>query len=161
MPDNMYARYHRNAELRSRESEIIALYRLFKTDEEIAQQLHLDVTSVRVARASMTLPMLRTKSGRLFTPEMDAQLMAMRDDDGQGFRAIGKALGGITAAEVEVRHRLLTRVQDKKEATKHAATIPCIKCRRPFWSDDKRRVRFCKLCRNGIEVREGTGPFDF
>jgi hypothetical protein len=139
-------RADRNIQVESKKPAIVALYQQAKTDEEIASQLDLDVTAVRVARDGMFLPPHHSASGRLFNPEVDAQLLDLRDRKGHAFRQIGTSLG-YTSTDVQVRYRILKRLQERKAAASRQCTIPCMLCHRPFVSADRRRIRFCEPCR--------------
>lgn len=153
------ARTNRNVELRSKENQIAALYRELKSDEEIASHLHLAVPLVRAARTGMNLPPLRSSSGRLFTPETDVHLLDMRDRQGKAFRTIGQILGYL-AMDIEVRYRILKRMEEKAQASTYAATIPCKLCNKPFNSDDRRKIRFCLPCRTDVIPGLDSSPFD-
>jgi hypothetical protein len=87
------AQTDRIIEFRFKENEIAALYRQLKSDEEIAETLHLAVRTVRSTREGMGLPPLRSASGRLFTPDVDTKVVTLREENGWSFRAIGESLG--------------------------------------------------------------------
>jgi hypothetical protein len=153
------ARTNRNVELRTKENQIVTLYRQQKSDEEIATELHMAVPLVRATRDGMGLPPLRSSSGRLFTPEVDAKLLDMRERQGKSFRTIGEILGYM-AMDTEVRYRILKRLQERAPVSNYAATIPCKICRKPFVSEDRRKVRFCLPCRTDVVPALDCSPYD-
>lgn len=153
------ARTDRNVGLRLKENEIAALYQMQKSDDEIAEALQLAVPLVRATRDSMGLPPLRSASGRLFTPEADARIIQMRDKSGWSFRSIGASLG-YTPMDAEVRYRILKRLEDRAAAATHRATIPCMICRHPFTSEDRRKIRFCLPCRTDVVPVNDASPYD-
>jgi hypothetical protein len=148
-----------NVELRFRENEIAALYRQLKSDEEIADTLHLAVGHVRSTRDGMCLPPLRSASGRLFSPDVDTKVVTLRDDNGMSFRAIGESLGYL-AMDVEVRYRILKRLEGKRGGNPYEAVTPCKLCNKPFLSVDRRNVRFCQPCRSDVLPRLECSPYD-
>jgi hypothetical protein len=153
------ARSERNVELRFRENEIAALYRQIKSDEEIAEALQLAVGHVRATRDGMGLPPLRSASGRLFTPDVDIKVVTLREEKGMSFRAIGESLGYL-AMDVEVRYRILKRLEGKRGGNPYGAVIPCKLCNKPFLSVDRRNVRFCQPCRSDVLPRLECSPYD-
>lgn len=153
------ARTNRNVELRSKESAVVALYQMQKSDDEIAEALDIAVPLVRATRDGMGLPPLRSASGRLFTPEADAQIIQMRDKGGWSFRTIGNALGYM-AMDTEVRYRILKRLERRAPVTAQSATLPCMICHKPFVSEDRRKIRFCLPCRTDIVPVNDGSPYD-
>jgi hypothetical protein len=153
------ARTTRNIELHFKENEIAALYRLQKSDEEIAETLHLAVGLVRSTRDGMGLPPLRSCSGRLFTPDVDTDVVHLREDKGLSFRAIGEALGYM-AGDIEVRYKILKRLEWKSEGLPYKDVIPCKLCGRPFVSEDRRRIRFCLPCKTDEVPKLDCSPYD-
>lgn len=150
------ARTRRDVELRTKDSQIAALYGELKSDEEIANVLHIDAALVRSSRDSMGLPPLRSASGRLFVPEDDFRMLQLRDGQGKPFREIAQILGHLEM-DIEVRYRILCRLERKAESPK-PATIPCMICHKPFVSADRKRIRFCLACRKN-EVSHRDSPF--
>src|SRR4051812_38145436 len=124
------ARTTRNVDLHFKENEIANLYRLQKSDEEIAETLHLVVGLVRATRDGMGLPPLRSASGRLFTPDVDTNVVRLREGKGMSFRAIGEALG-YTVGDIEVRYRILKRLEWKSQGSPYKDVIPCKLCGKP------------------------------
>jgi hypothetical protein len=153
------ARSERNIELRFKENEIAALYQQLKSDEEIAEALHLAVGHVRATRDGMGLPPLRSASGRLFTPDVDTQVVTLREEKGMSFRAIGESLGHL-AMDIEVRYRILKRLEGKRSGNPYKEVIPCKLCSQPFLSADRRRVRFCQPCRSDVLPKLECSPYD-
>jgi hypothetical protein len=153
------ARPDRTIELRLKENEIAALYRQLKSDEEIAQTLHIEVRSVRATREGMGLPPLRSASGRLFTQDVDTKVVTLRDENGWSFRAIGESLGYL-AMDIQVRYRILKRLEGKHGGNPYKAVIPCMLCRKAFVSADRRKIRFCQPCRSDELPRLECSPYD-
>jgi hypothetical protein len=153
------ARSERNVELRFKENEIAALYRQLKSDEEIADALHLAVGHVRATRDGMGLPPLRSASGRLFTPYVDTKVVTLREEKGMSFRVIAESLGYL-AMDVEVRYRILKRLEGKRGGNPYKAVIPCKLCHKPFLSVDRRNVRFCQPCRSDVLPKLECSPYD-
>jgi hypothetical protein len=153
------ARTDRNVELHTKEKDIAALYRQLKSDEEIAGHLHIAVGLVRATRDSMGLPPLRSSSGRLFTPEIDTKLVQMREAHGWSFRNIGEKLGYLSM-DIEVRYRILKRLAGRSTPNPYKDVIPCMLCRGPFLSEDRRRVRFCLPCRSDELPKLDCTPYD-
>ena len=156
---SIQSRSARKVELRYKENEITALYQQFKSDEEIAEALHLAVGHVRAARNGMGLPPHRSASGRLFTPDVDTKVVTLRDDKGMSFRAIGDSLG-YPPMDVEVRYRILKRLEGKRGGDPYKDVIPCMLCRKDFLSADRRKIRFCQPCRSDVLPTLECSPYD-
>lgn len=149
----------RAVELATKENEIAALYRMCKSDEEIAAELDIAAALVKTTRDGMGLPPLRSSSGRLWTPDADRTLLRMRDVQGKFFSTIA-ALLGYSNIDVEVRYRILKRLEMRAATMSHKATIPCLLCRQPFVSEDRRKIRFCQPCRSDEVSKADSSPFD-
>jgi hypothetical protein len=156
---NNQARTSRNVEICFKENEIAALYQRLKSDEEIAKALHVGVGIVRAARDGMGLPPLRSSTGRLFTPDVDTEVVTLREENGWSFRAIGESLGYL-AMDIEVRYRILKRMEAKPAVSPYKAVIPCKLCNKPFVSDDRRKIRFCTPCRSDELPKLECSPYD-
>jgi hypothetical protein len=155
------ARTNRNVELHTKKNEIAFLYQQLKSDDEIAEQLHLAVPLVRATRDGMGLPPLRSKSGRLFTPDIDTRLVELRENSGLSYAKIGRMLGDYPAMDIQVRYNILKRLEEKVAKTSaYVATIPCILCRKPFVSEDRRKVRFCLPCRSDVVPKIDCCSYD-
>lgn len=159
MSINQSQRARRNAQIEGKKPAIAALYHQAKSDEEIASTLGLDILWVRLARDGMFLPPLRSASGALFTPEIDAKVMKLRNVNGLPFRQIATALS-FSPADIEVRYRILQRLQETKESASRQCTLPCMICRKPFVTPDRRRIRFCEPCRKGEVPARVSSPYD-
>jgi hypothetical protein len=153
------ARTTRNIDLHFKENEIAALYKQQKSDEEIAQELHIAAGLVRATRDGMGLPPLRSCSGRLFTPDVDTDVVRLREDKGMSFRSIGEALGYM-AGDIEVRYKILKRLEWKSEGTPYKDVIACKLCGKPFVSEDRRRIRFCQPCKTNELPKLDCSPYD-
>lgn len=149
----------RAVELAAKENEIAALYRMCKSDEEIASELDIAASLVKTTRDGMGLPPLRSSSGRLWTPDADRTLMRMRNVQGKFFSTIA-ALLGYSAIDTEVRYRILTRLETRAATLSYKATIPCLLCRQDFVSADRRKIRFCQPCRTDAVPQADSSPFD-
>lgn len=62
--------------------------------------------------------------------------------------------------DIEVRWRILTRLENRAPTRAKAATIPCKVCRQPFNSADRTRIRFCLPCRTNVVPGLDGSPYD-
>lgn len=153
------ARIVRTMEMRAQEGEILVLYRQQKSDQDIAEALHIRVGLVRATRDSMGLPPWRSYSGRLFTMEVDTRLLAMRDEKGLPFRVIGETLG-YAAADLSSRYTVLKRLESKRAPNPYKTVVACLLCGQGFLSEDRRKFRFCRRCKTNELPKLDCSPFD-
>lgn len=124
-------------------------------DNEIAELLGLKVRVVEQTRSRIGIaPKWGSQGGHEFTPEEDEQILHRREKQHFTIGSIARDLG-IAPSMVMSRYELLVRLRDQRERAAKREEIPCIKCRTPFITTDRKRDRYCGGCRKWVE-RLGT-----
>lgn len=146
---NKRVRKQRNARLAANEQAIVAMCLAGQSDQEIAAILDVGVRGVANTRARARIaPRWGTRTGRPFTPEDDALILAMRDDVGREFLAIRAALGNKwPCATICSRYEMLKRLQGAEPETVYTELVCLGPCRRRFKSPDRVRIRMCDECK--------------
>jgi hypothetical protein len=62
--------------------------------------------------------------------------------------------------DIEVRYRILKRLEGKRSDDPYEAVIPCKLCSKPFLSGDRRKIRFCQPCRSDVLPNLDCSPYD-
>lgn len=89
-----------------------------------------------------------------WTPEQDAMLIDLRDNQGKTFAYIAARVGH-GAKKCGARYNTITR--RNPEPNGKAKDIPCIQCGDKFQSPDYKRIRRCQRCHRNTD--EGAGIF--
>jgi transposase len=85
--------------------------------------------------------------------------------EGYSNKAIATNLGlSQTATQLRINKLIRDGDLEKRNANTYGRTnisetretIPCLRCRQPFLSEDRRRIRFCPKCKRTTEWQTGV-----